>query len=907
MISLPFLRYLSIALATTVLLAGCSESAAPPIEPVAKEVVAASAGEAPVGQLDQSVVPGHYRIELRIDPSQDDFSGVTEIDVTLNEPRDRLWLHGKGLQVSSAWLTDASGNRVEASYEQKLESGVALVSLARVVEAGDATLHFEYTAPFNLTTEALFKAVRDGKSYAVTQFQPISARQVFPGFDEPGFKVPFDISLVTRAGDVAVTNTPEASAQTLEDGFVRHRFETSRPLPTYLVAIAVGPYDVAEYGMIPPNSIRDRELPLRGIVASGQAEKARYAIEHTSGLLTVLEEYFGTPYPYKKLDLIAVPKSFGGAMENVGAITYDEYLLLMDEQSALDQRRAYAAVHAHELAHMWFGDLVTPDWWTDIWLNESFATWMMYKAANEYWPEGEFDRQTLKGALGAMGNDSLAAAREIREPIDHNDKISGAFDGITYQKGGGVLAMLERYIGEEGFQKGIRVHMERHADGSANADDFIASVAEGSGVGEIDAAFKSFIEQPGVPLVSAEVVCEDGQNPTLEVSQTRYAPLGSGIDPENSEWLVPMCVSYDTDSGRQSTCAMLRESHQTIQLESDNCPSQLHPNADGAGYYRFTMQPSWLDGLVEGASALSAPEALALTDSLDASFRAGTVPAGSFVTGMSTLLGHPDWDVAEMAMDKLEGISDIIDSEDLERVMPALRNMVRPRFQSLENANDEGSILLRKRMQRFLIVVAKDPEMRKALAQRASARIGLDGEADLSAISVEEMETAFSVGVQDFGEPFFDLLMEQGLASNDPAFRNAAFGALARTEDPLLSGKLQTSILAEKFQGTEPFGIIFRQMARNATTELTYQWMKENDEAIFELIPLSYRGNVVPAFGSFFCSLEKADEWQAFIESRAEVMPGYERDLAQAVESVRLCAALKDARGEDLLAALLAQ
>jgi len=329
MISSPFLQNLLVAFATMALLAACSESTAPPVELAASELVAVSPGEAPIGQLDRSVVPAHYRMELRVDPGQDDFSGVTEIDVTLSEPRDQLWLHGKGLQVSDAWLMDASGNRIEASYEQKLESGVALVSLASVVGAGDATLHFEYTAPFNLTTEALFKAVRDGKSYAVTQFQPISARQVFPGFDEPGFKVPFDISLVTRAGDIAVTNTPEASVETLENGFVRHRFETSRPLPTYLVAIAVGPYDVAEYGVIPPNSIRDRELPLRGIVASGQAEKARYAIEHTSGLLTVLEEYFGTPYPYKKLDLIAVPKSFGGAMENVGAITYDEYLLLM--------------------------------------------------------------------------------------------------------------------------------------------------------------------------------------------------------------------------------------------------------------------------------------------------------------------------------------------------------------------------------------------------------------------------------------------------------------------------------------------------------------------------------------------------------------------------------------------------
>jgi aminopeptidase N len=292
---------------------------------------------------------------------------------------------------------------------------------------------------------------------------------------------------VTRSDDVVVTTTPEASTEDLGDGFVRHVFETTRPLPTYLLAIAVGPYDLVDYGTIPPNDIRDRELPLRAIAARGLGGRLLYALKNTDGILTVLEEYFGTPYPYKKLDLIAVPESFGGAMENVGAITYDEYLLLMDEDSPLNQRRLFTVVHAHELGHMWFGNIVTPHWWNDIWLNESFASWIHNKAAQMYWPEGEFDRETLKDALLAMTDDSLAAAREIREPIDHNDKIDGAFDEITYEKGGGVLSMLERYVGEDRFQAGVRLHIERHTDGTATAEDFIQSLAEGSERTEIEA------------------------------------------------------------------------------------------------------------------------------------------------------------------------------------------------------------------------------------------------------------------------------------------------------------------------------------------------------------------------------------------------------------------------------------
>jgi alanyl aminopeptidase len=301
-------------------LTGCSESGAPPTDQTsATQSLAVDSSEAPAGRLGNSVVPNRYDIELKIDPSQESFSGEVTIDISFNEPSDTIWLHGKNLDISEVYLTDSHSNRVEASYEEHLESGVSLLSLERMVGTGPATLHFTYSAPFNTSVNALFKVVRGEDSYAATQLEAIAARQVFPGFDDPGFKVPFDLTVVTRADDVVVTNTPEASAETLADGFVRHVFETTRPLPTYLLAFAVGPYDLVDYGMIPANSIRDREVALRGITARGLGSRMEYALRNTDGLLSLLEEYFGTPYPYKKLDLIAVPESFGGAMENVGA------------------------------------------------------------------------------------------------------------------------------------------------------------------------------------------------------------------------------------------------------------------------------------------------------------------------------------------------------------------------------------------------------------------------------------------------------------------------------------------------------------------------------------------------------------------------------------------------------------
>lgn len=882
-------------------LAGCSKSETPAPESPAS--TASASDTAPVGQLGDAVAPNHYRLELSIDPSQDRFSGTVEIDITVNEPSDRIWLHGKDLDVTQVYLLDAREQRIDASYAQELDSGVALITLRSPVDAGPATLHLTYSAAFNTNTNALFKVDRDGHSYAVTQFEPIAARSVFPGFDEPGFKVPFDLAVVARADDVVVTTTPEASVETLGDGLVRHEFETTRPMPTYLLAFAVGPYDLVDYGMIPPNAIRDREVHLRGIAAKGLGERMDYALKNTDGLLSVLEEYFGTPYPYKKLDLIAMPESFGGAMENIGAITYDEYLLLMDEDSPLNQRRAYTVVHAHEMAHMWFGNLVTPGWWNDIWLNESFASWMMNKAAQGYWPEGEFDRETLKGALGAMSNDSLAAARQIREPIDNNDKISGAFDGITYQKGGGVLAMLERYVGEDRFQAGIRLHMERNADSTATAEEFIASVAEGSERAEIETAFKSYIEQPGVPLLSVSLNCADENNPLLEVSQSRYAPLGSTIDPNESEWQIPMCVSFTADGEQKSSCTLLSGKEQSIKLDAESCPTRVLPNADGTGYYRFSMDANGWQGLLSSAADLPPAEALVVADSLDAALRAGTVTAEAYVSGMAALIDHETWDVADAAMGHLEAMTNVVGASHLEPLQKAFRDIVQPRFAKLAGKSDSGSNLLRQRMQRFLIVMANDQAMRKPLAEQAAARIGLDGEPDPGAVPVSQLETVLSIGVQDIGEPFFDLLLGQAIASEDPAFRGAAAGALARVEDPELVKKLQAALMAGDFKGTEALGIMARQMVRAATTEQTYAWIKENDDAIIERIPESFRSRIVPSLGSSFCSDERADEWQAFVESHADGLPGYERPLAQAIENVRLCAALREAKGAELVAA----
>jgi alanyl aminopeptidase len=463
--------------------------------------------------------------------------------------------------------------------------------------------------------------------------------------------------------------------------------------------------------------------------------------------------------------------------------------------------------------------------------------------------------------------------------------------------------MLEHYVGEERFRDGVRLHLKRHADGTATADDFIKSVAEGSGRPELEAAFKSFIEQPGVPLVSAKLECKTGEKPNLELRQTRYAPLGSSIKPDNGKWEIPFCVAYVADGTRKHSCVLLAAKEQSVSLEAASCPTQVHPNADGTGYYRFTLDDTGWQNLAAGATTLGPAEALAFADSLDAAFRAGKVSAEAYVSGMAALVNHNAWDVTEAATDHLEQVTRIIDPQELGPVEQAFRAIATPRYARLAGASDPASQLLHRRLQRFLIVVAKDQTMRKPLARQAAKAVGLNGKPDPSAAPASELETIFTVGVQDLGGPFFDLLLKQANASQDPEFRNSAIGALARVEDPALARKLQAAVLAGMFKGTEMLDVVVRQMNRPATTEQTYAWLKENDKAVIGMIPETFRSNVFPGFGAAFCSSERADEWQKFVKSHAAELPGYERDLAQTIESVHLCAGLKQASAADLLAA----
>ena len=874
--------------------------------------------ETPHAQLSGNVIPQAYRLNMRMNPDDDGFSGLVEIDVDIQKPTDKIWMHGKHMTVSSA-VALIDGAEIPLNFtempHQSAPSGIANLSSDRVLNAGKATLKIAYETPYNQALNSAYQVKRNGEGYIVTQFEPLGAREAFPSFDEPKYKVPFTLSITAPADDFVYANTPETQTTELEDGWVKHDFATTRPLPTYLVAFGAGPYDVVDFGDIPPNDIRKRPIRLRGIAAKGEGIRMTYALANTEGILSALEGYFGTEYPYEKLDLIAAPNYAFGAMENPGAIVYRESLLLLDENAPLSQKRAYARVHAHELAHQWFGNLVTPVWWEDIWLNEAFATWMGNKSLTLWKPDGNFDNVTLNASLGAMNIDTLATTRKVREPLERSENVMDQFDGITYRKGGGVLSMIESFVGEEKFRDGVRLHMKRYADGVATGDDFFQSIADGSKNPDVVPAMKSFVDQPGLPLISSGKACKDETEPfKLSITQRRYAPVGSKtnsfVDPDSrdgSGWRIPICMKYSSDGDIHKQCELFTATRQIYTLKTNNCKVDwLTLNADGAGYYRFTMDNDAWGNLLSNLDKLNTREVLTVQDSLLAAFRAGKVESSVLIKGMEAFAKHPNYEVASDAGDLLGFMDKHLNADD------DLARLVQDMYAARYTANIgkdtvEGNLLV-PTLAANLVTRGQDTTLAKDYAQRGALYLGLNGKTSKTVVESNLLRVALSEAMKAQGDKAFEPLI--GLIKRGSPFeKGAALSALTSTTDMTIAAKLRGIALAEDspLTGRQSNTLIAGLLSSKWHGDDTWDWLKDNFETFVSRKVPDVRLGRMPGFASGFCSSDRRAEVLEFFESQAAIIPGYERSLKQTVETIELCTALKEEKAEELRQALKAR
>lgn len=645
-------------------------------------------------RLPTLIEPSAYTAQLSIDPAASGFSGEITITAHLPAPTQHVWLHAERLQITNVFYQrDAT---VIPAHATRTDDSRIAVSTAQPLQ-GAIKLTLQYTGSYEtMDTVGAFKQVADGKPFVFSQLEATYARRVFPCFDEPSVKVPWTLTIDAPPGNEIIANEPERTRTKLANGWNRVHFLTSQPLPSYLLAFAVG-----DFAYLPAGTTRSG-APIRVVVRNGKQTEATFAAAASAKPVQILEDWFSLPYPYRKLDLVAVPFTLGfSAMENAGLITVNEQRILFDSaQPSQREQHRWIGLAAHEYAHQWFGNYVTLAWWDDIWLNEGFASWAENYVLDHYdtrWQDTLGATDDLATALHA---DSLSSARRVRQPIAAEGDIANAFDRITYQKGAALLGMLQAHLTAEVFAKGLHVYLRKFAWKNATSTDFIAALTQASGQ-DINAIIDGFLNQAGAPEVTATVECAATASPgrraasiavtkpRITFTQKRYArptrtPAAavSDANPAAPLWQFPICVRYGDAAAATATkplaagtrnatpstasvapagtsalgaptgqapsttrveCFMMpRAPKATFALQSATCPRWVYANAGGTGYYRVALDDASAAALLPQWQHFSAAERLTLISDVGANLLQQRISPAMLARALALVVDEPN-------------------------------------------------------------------------------------------------------------------------------------------------------------------------------------------------------------------------------------------------------------------------
>ena len=837
-------------------------------------------------RLDDAARPVRYAVRLTVDPAAPTFGGAIDIDLTLARATTLLWLNGTDLTIDEAHFV-VGGATVPARV---VAGGADFLGFAvdRPLPAGAARLHVAYRGKLSRRDVAGLFAQREGSRwYAITQLEAISARRVFPCFDEPAIKVPWQVTLEVPAALTALSNTPVAAEKSEHPGMKTVSFAPTPPLPSYLVAFAVGPYDLVAAG-----KAGRKHAPVRIATPFGRGKDARYAAGVSAKLVDLLEQYFGSPYPFAKLDLVAIPiTTWFDAMENPGMITFAENVVVAEPSNdGLSFQREYAVVAAHELAHQWFGDLVTMKWWDDIWLNESFASWMEGKIIDAWHPEWSRGTYFVDARRTALHADALVTARQIRQPIASNDDIHNAFDDISYEKGESVLAMFERFVGADTFQRGIRAYLAAHANGSAGADDFVAAIGHAAGR-DLGRAWHSFLDQPGAPLVDVALACAPGKPATLTLTQQRFLPLGSK-GAARQTWQIPMCVRWSAGGKPGRTCAVVTRPRQTLTLgAAAGCPSFVMANDEEVGYYRAAYPPALLQALLgaDGKKQLSLAELVGLLDDVGALTSAGRLPLGDALALTPSLAEDTRRQVAEEVIGLAESIHTWLVPKAL---APAYARYVQKVWGARARAmgwtakatDDDDTRLLRPELVGFVADAGEDRQLRAEATALTLRWLG-----DRKAIDPDVTGVVLHVAARAGGRALFDKLHAAARRATDREDRRRLLSALGTFRDPQLARRALAVMASDEFDPRESVSIL-RALGRDPETRaLAWDYLKTHFDQMRARLPLETMARM-PAI-AHFCDEQHEREVEQFFRDRSPRLPGGPRVLAKQLERIDLCRA----------------
>ena len=907
----------AVGLASALLLACPGEPPpAPPRPPPAADPPTPLPQPQADGRLPALATPTSYALDLDVDPNKPRFSGVVRIEIDVPQKTSFVVLHGHALDVTSARvLLPPPRPAMVATVSTRMAHGgkapeELVLALTTPLPPGRAQLVIEYTAPFDDSLSGLYRVSDATGSYAFTQFEPTDARRAFPCFDEPSFKVPFDVSVTVPRSMIAVANAPEAGRDEIGDK-TRFRFARTQPLPTYLVALAVGELEIKE-------ATRYSKPPIRVVTTKGKSGMGDLALEATAGIVDALADFLGVPYPYEKLDVVAVPDFRSGAMENAGLVTFREERLLLDPaRASFNARRGQALIIAHELAHQWFGDLVTASWWNDLWLNEGMATWMEWRIVDKWRPAYGARLDAVVSAHNVMDVDGLVSARAVRQPVTSVGDAQEAFDAITYEKGAALLATIERWVGEDTFRRGLGEYLRENAFKSVQADRLLSALDRASGKGVSHMA-ASYLDRPGVPDVTGQLECERGARWHMELSSQPWRPLGSKkADEGDRSWTIPVCVRAQGE--KNDVCAELLAGAPSLVAGQGRCPAFVHPNWESS-YYRWSLSEKDFIRLAESRKELDPAARVSLLSNAWAAVRSGAIEPKAMLKILPAFDDDDTRQVVEQVIGILGSMSDTLVDDDtrapfrkfsLARLAKRKRALGwgsapkettgRPAPKSSKPAVDttaDEALLRRSVLMAMGDIVEDDATLREA------EEIATKWLSDPASVDADAGAAAVDLASRRAGEGRLAALIAAAKNAKNREDRIAALRAMMGFDDEARLNAALDATLGDEIHANEMPYVLNAAFGRRRSRPIAEAWVRAHWDELRKKLPGRLGGMLVRA-ASVGCNATDAEERAAFYGPKVATIEGAARGLAGALESISLCAALRESGAPSLKKALL--
>jgi aminopeptidase N len=858
-------------------------------------------------RLPQDAVPEHYDLTFTPDLAQATFAGEETIQVKLLKPSAAITLNAAELQIQEATVLQAE-NLQTAQVTFHPESEQVTLALPARMPAGPASIHIKFTGILNDKLRGFYLTKTRLRNYAVTQFESTDARRAFPCFDEPAFKATFDVTLIVDKSDTTISNG-ELIADVSGPGADKHttKFRTTAKMSTYLVAMAVGDFTCSEGSA--------DNIPIRVCGTPDKKPLHAAALRYAQEILKYYNQYYGIPYPFKKLDIVGAPDFEAGAMENTAAIFYRESdLFIDDDNSSVPSHQKVFEILAHEMAHQWFGDLVTMKWWDNVWLNEGFATWMALKPSQALHPEWNAVLDGAKETNDALDIDALTNTHPIRAHAETPDEINELFDTISYQKGASVLRMVEAYVSPDVFRRGVNAYLHKFAYSNATAEDFWQALTLASGR-PVDKIMPTFVNQAGEPLLSVKTSCVTPSPTTVQtgkrrrsrrvvkphpkteitVSQHRFW-ANPGTSKSDGLWMVPVCVKAD---GAKPFCQIVNQPTQTVPVAE--CSSWVFLNANASGYYRTRYDAAALQKLSSiAATELTTAERISLLNDEAALTRSGEESVSRFLDLVAAVNQDAERAVIESYSPALASINNYVLADPDK---PAFRAWIRTNFNPMfakvgwTPAAGEAADTREARAQLIRILGELGTD---AQVMRQSAELARQYLKDPHAMDPNIAHNVLRVAaLGNDPELFNGYLAAMSDPNSTPEVLENVSEALSHFTDPQLVSRWLQVIVGPETRNQDAAGYLGDMMNNVETQRLAWSWTKDHWADVEAKLTMSSGSRIVSATRNF-CDVATRDDVQAFFAGHK--VASSERTFKQSIERINSCISFRTHQQHDLSA-----